>query len=90
MELLLKQTLCLILSNEVFIILIMSIQIAIEHFGSQAEMARILGVKPMVIYQWKKRRIPAERAKQIVTATKGLVSLEQLRPDLFEVKEAVS
>lgn len=61
----------------------MSIQIAIDYFRTKAALARAMGVTPMAVHQWTKRRIPAERAAEIVVITNGDLSLEQLRPDLF-------
>lgn len=62
----------------------MSIQKAIDHFGSAASLARGLDVAPQMITQWKdgSRPIPAERALEIERATGGAVTCEELRPDI--------
>lgn len=57
---------------------------AIKHFGSKASLARAIGVEPMSVRQWEKRRVPADRAKDIEIATNGVVTRGDLRPDLFE------
>ncbi|KAA3639425.1 MAG: hypothetical protein DWP95_10285 [Proteobacteria bacterium] len=44
----------------------------IDHFGSQANLARTLKIKSMAITNWRKRKsIPAIRAYQIQKITKG-------------------
>ncbi|WP_374557720.1 transcriptional regulator [Aquitalea pelogenes] len=51
--------------------------------GSQAALARAVGVKPPVIQQWMKgeRPIPTARCVAIEKATSGAVTRQQLRPD---------
>ncbi|MBU2788608.1 helix-turn-helix domain-containing protein [Acidithiobacillus sp. VAN18-1] len=57
---------------------------AISHFGSQASLARRLGVVPMAVSHWLKRqRIPPHQAIAIERATNGAVRREELRPDIF-------
>ena len=56
---------------------------AIDHFGTKAKLAKELGVSPMVVYQWSKRNVPAERASQIERISKGAVKASDLRPDIF-------
>lgn len=51
---------------------------AIEHFGTQANLARALNVQPQLVYQWSKRGLPAKRAKQISDASGGAIKLEEL------------
>jgi DNA-binding transcriptional regulator YdaS (Cro superfamily) len=54
-------------------------------FESQSALARILGVEPMTVSQWKaRRRIPAERCRAIVLASEGKITLAELRPDLYD------
>lgn len=52
--------------------------------GSQAELARMVGVMPAAVFQWvrKTRPIPAERCPAIEQATNGLIRCEDLRPDV--------
>lgn len=59
------------------------IQKACEIVGSQANMARILGVSPSVVNQWVKeiRPVPAEYCMPIVTATKNVVTCFDLLPN---------
>jgi DNA-binding transcriptional regulator YdaS (Cro superfamily) len=56
---------------------------AIELIGSQAELARRLGVRPQLISQWTqgKRPLPPIRAAQIEELTEGQVTRLQLLPD---------
>lgn len=54
---------------------------------SQSELARKLGVSPVLVHQWKKRgpegrQVPAERCPEIEKATGGAVRCEDLRPDV--------
>lgn len=53
---------------------------AIKLAGSQAELARALGVLPQHLNNWRKRGIPADRCPDIERAT-GLTCEEQ-RPEL--------
>lgn len=61
---------------------------AIKHFGSQASLAKAVGVVPMAISNWKKRGVPPEKAKAIEKVTDGAVKRHQLRPDIFDAPEA--
>jgi DNA-binding transcriptional regulator YdaS (Cro superfamily) len=57
---------------------------AIKHFGTRKALAEALGLEPMAVTQWEKRkRIPAERAVQIESVTKGAVTRQEIRPDLW-------
>lgn len=56
---------------------------AAEAVGSQAALAKALGVTPMAVTQWKKRGVPPERCRDIEQATGGQVTREELRPDIF-------
>jgi len=60
-----------------------SLHQAIRYVGSQAELARRLGVRPQLISQWKsgKRPIPPARAAQIEEITQGEVKRQDLLPD---------
>jgi DNA-binding transcriptional regulator YdaS (Cro superfamily) len=54
-------------------------------FNSQSALARLLGVEPMTVSQWKARgRIPAEWCKSIVEVSGGKIHLHELRPDLYD------
>lgn len=52
--------------------------------GSQAELARLLGVTPSAVSQWRLGvcQVPAERCLAIEQATGGAVRCEDLRPDI--------
>jgi DNA-binding transcriptional regulator YdaS (Cro superfamily) len=61
-----------------------ALQRAIENLGSQAALARMLGVVPMAVSNWKLRgQVPADKCLAIERATLGAVTKEQLRPDVF-------
>jgi DNA-binding transcriptional regulator YdaS (Cro superfamily) len=62
---------------------------AIKFFRTQSALAGALGLEPMAVTQWiKRKRIPPERAVQIEKATGGVVSRSELRPDLWPPQEA--
>ena len=52
--------------------------------GTQAAIAKGLNVSKTAVSQWKDegRRVPAEHCPLIERATKGLVTCEELRPDV--------
>jgi DNA-binding transcriptional regulator YdaS (Cro superfamily) len=52
--------------------------------GAQSELARLLGCAPQLVWQWAAgvRAIPRDRCPDIERATKGAVTVEQLRPDV--------
>lgn len=59
--------------------------------GSQAELARRVGVKPQMVSKWLNGRpIRAERVLSIERATNGHVSRHELRPDLYPEKEGAA
>lgn len=60
-----------------------TLDIALQHFGTKASLARALGVSPMTVYQWSKRKIPVERALAIQRVSGGVVKACELRPDVF-------
>lgn len=43
----------------------------IRHFGTQAEAARVLGIKPPSVSEWRHKGIPELRQIQIERLTKG-------------------
>ena len=61
------------------------LQKAITIAGSQKKLAIACGISQTAIHKWLKRDayIPLERAYQIDKATKGEVTKEQLRPDIY-------
>ena len=65
--------------------LMSTLQSVINKVGSKAELARRLGCSQQVIHNWMRRgRIPAERCIDIERATGGVVTCEELRPDLAD------
>lgn len=56
-----------------------------KHKLSQQEFARQLDVSQGMVWQWLngRRRITAERAKQIEEVTGGCVTRKSIRPDVF-------
>jgi DNA-binding transcriptional regulator YdaS (Cro superfamily) len=62
-----------------------NIQLAIDYFGSQAALAKALGVNPMAVTQWKKRGLPPVRAMQISKCTHGAIKPDELLPDFFNL-----
>lgn len=61
----------------------MKLQEYVAQLGSQAKLARTLGVPAVLISQWanQKRPVPLDRCVQIEQATDGQVTCEELRPD---------
>lgn len=56
---------------------------AIETQGSQAALARSIGVAQQVVHNWLARgRVPADHCPAIERATSGAVRCEDLRPDV--------
>lgn len=58
-----------------------ALQKAIEAAGGPASLARHIGVTTQAVSQWK--HAPAKRVRAIESATGGLVSRYELRPDVF-------
>lgn len=55
---------------------------AIELLGGYAATARALGLKTAWgVQKW--RRVPSDRVKALVLATKGEITAHELRPDLY-------
>ena len=48
----------------------MKLSEAVAHFGTEAEMARQLGIRPQAVYQWG-GKVPMARQYQIQLMTKG-------------------
>jgi DNA-binding transcriptional regulator YdaS (Cro superfamily) len=61
---------------------------AIEHVGSQSELARLLGVSPQAVRQWytNETGVPPRRCPQIERLTRGKVMCEQLREEFEWVR----
>lgn len=60
------------------------IEKAVEIVGSQAELARQMKVAPsFIVKMLRTGRVPAERCRQIEHLTGGLVTAEQIRPDIY-------
>lgn len=60
------------------------IALACKIVGSQARLAKLIGVSPSAVNQWISgvRPVPAERCPAIERATNGDVRCEDLRPDV--------
>ena len=55
---------------------------AIDSLGGVTAVARLCGVKPPSVWEWKRRgSIPIERCADIERATNGAVTRRDLRPD---------
>lgn len=65
---------------------------AIEIVGTQAELARALGVTPQHVWNWLNRdeKVPAEQVIPIERATEGKVKRHDLRPDLYPKERAAA
>lgn len=60
------------------------VQRAVEILGGQAATARAVGVSPQAVAFWLagERQPSAEAAIAIESATRGLVTVEDIRPDI--------
>lgn len=57
---------------------------AIQHVGSQAALAALIGVTQQAISRWiKLKKVPADYVVEIEKATKGKIKRHWLRPDLY-------
>ncbi|RPD83209.1 helix-turn-helix domain-containing protein [Neisseria weixii] len=63
-----------------------ALQAAIDFFGSQASLARKLGVQRSTVNSWVhgRNKIPPEAAVKIEKLTGFQVKKKELRPDLFD------
>ena len=53
--------------------------------GRAASLAKFIGVTPTTISEWSsgEKQVPMDRCDEIEIATNGLVTREELRPDLL-------
>lgn len=65
-----------------------AIEQAIEAAGGLTKLADSLKVSPQVIFNWRKRGVPAERVLDVERATDGRVTRHELRPDLYPEERA--
>lgn len=63
-----------------------TLQLAVDLFGSQASLARQLGVKRSTVNSWihGRNKIPPEAAIKIEKLTNCKIKRNELRPDLFD------
>lgn len=63
---------------------IMNLKKYLRRRGAAAQLAKALGVSPVLVSQWRAgtRQVPANRCPDIERETKGLVCCEDLRPDV--------
>lgn len=62
----------------------MNLQDYLQRRGAATELARHLGVRSVMLSQWRYgiKQVPAERCIEIEKGTAGAVRCEELRPDL--------
>ena len=58
-------------------------QQAVRLCGGQSELAKDVGTSKQNVYHWVATRPPAHWCKAIEDATEGMITREQLRPDIF-------
>lgn len=60
------------------------LQTAIQWAGTQANLARLLGVDRSTVQQWIRRgQVSVDGANAIHRATNGKIARKRLRPDIF-------
>lgn len=61
-----------------------AVELAVSIFGSQANFAKELNIKPQNVQMWvyNKRKVPIKHCLLIETLTKKDVTCEELRPDI--------
>jgi len=68
-----------------------AIERAAEAVGGQSALARKLGCTPQAVSKMcSTGRVPAERVLAIESATDGVVTRHQLRPDLYPVESTTA
>ena len=61
-----------------------SIHRLIKIFGTQRRIAEVAGVSSQAVHKWKQKGLfPVGRCKKLVNAADGVISLKDLRPDIF-------
>jgi len=55
----------------------------LTYFGRKADIARALDVSPQVVNGWFARGMPVKWAVQVERLTRGEVTRQDLRPDIF-------
>ncbi|MFZ2172365.1 MAG: Cro/CI family transcriptional regulator [Methylococcaceae bacterium] len=66
-----------------------NIKPALDYFKTQSKLADALGLSKMVVYQWTKRGVPADRIKDIAEVTDEVV-LSAMVSDMLGRKVKVS
>jgi DNA-binding transcriptional regulator YdaS (Cro superfamily) len=66
----------------------MTYQELIDFYGTQAEAARMLGLKPPSVHDWQHSTIPYERQCQIQIATGGRLTARRKDDARFKAKAA--
>ena len=59
----------------------------VEKVGTQADLARAMGLKPQAILKWK-RQVPADRVLAVEALTG--ISRHEIRPDVFGEPDAAA
>lgn len=59
----------------------------IEQLGGVNATANAFGVTRQTVWNWKKRRVPAEKCLPLCEAVGHTVSPKELRPDIFGANE---
>jgi DNA-binding transcriptional regulator YdaS (Cro superfamily) len=60
----------------------------IDLLGGPSAVARMTGVKTPSVIEWRRRGIPPDRCPSIERATRGTVTVEELRPDVRWIRIA--
>ncbi len=55
---------------------------AAKHLGSQRILAKMIGVTPGAVSQWKTAGVPVEHCPRIERLTAGTVRCEEMRPEV--------
>ena len=60
-----------------------------DHFESQSDLARQLGINPQSVQLWvKDKKVPAKRCIKIEELTGGKLTRYQLNPEIFGNKDS--